>query len=191
MRNHPRPDVLSRYLEGDLDALRRQALEAHVRGCPRCQGELESLSGTVRALRSLGAKSPSGVADSIIAALRSEDRHQPSAGRPAPDSGGQRVLTVLAGARQPRARQPIPNRWAQQARVALSWCLQRPQLRLTLPITMVAGVVLSLANMGGMLVGGKIDVSVCLICATDFVVPFIALNVGLLMLVRLPRRGRL
>jgi hypothetical protein len=45
--------------------------------------------------------------------------------------------------------------------------------------------------MGGMLMHGKIDLGVCLSCAADFLVPFVALNLGLLMLLRLPRRRRI
>jgi uncharacterized membrane protein len=62
---------------------------------------------------------------------------------------------------------------------------------LTLPIAVIAGVVLSLVNMGGMLMHGKIDLGVCVSCAIDFLVPFLALNLGLLMLLWLPRRRRL
>jgi hypothetical protein len=68
------------------------------------------------------------------------------------------------------------------------WCLRPPQLRLTLPIALLTGVVLSLVNMGGMLMHGKIDLGVCMSCALDFLVPFLALNLGLLMLLWAPRR---
>jgi hypothetical protein len=55
----------------------------------------------------------------------------------------------------------------------------------------VTGVVLSFVNMGGMLMHGKIDLGVCLSCAMDFLVPFVALNLGLLLLARVPGRRRL
>jgi hypothetical protein len=55
----------------------------------------------------------------------------------------------------------------------------------------VTGVVLSLVNMGGMLLRGRIDLGVCVSCAMDFLVPFVALNLGLLLLLRIPGRRRL
>jgi hypothetical protein len=58
------------------------------------------------------------------------------------------------------------------------------------PIALVTGVVLSLVNMGGMLVHGRIDLGVCVSCALDFLVPFLALNLGLLMLLWAPRHRR-
>jgi hypothetical protein len=45
--------------------------------------------------------------------------------------------------------------------------------------------------MGGMLMHGRIDLGVCLSCAVDFLVPFVALNLALLMLLRVRRRTRL
>jgi len=38
-------DELSAYLDGELPAARRARLEAHLRVCPHCQGELQELSG--------------------------------------------------------------------------------------------------------------------------------------------------
>jgi hypothetical protein len=101
-----------------------------------------------------------------------------------------RVLTVVPESGQPTVGERIRNRWPREARAALRWCLQRPQLRLTLPITVVAGVLLSMVNMGGMLMHGQIDVGVCLSCAVDFLVPFLALNLARLALLRVPRRPR-
>jgi hypothetical protein len=189
-RRHPRSGVLSRYLDGDLDARGRNALEAHVRDCSRCRRELASLAETVRALGSLETDSPRGLADSIVGALRGEDPSWTAISGRAADQPGQPVLTVLPGPGQPSARQPILTHRSQEIRAALRWCLQRPQLRFTVPIALVAGVVLILVNMGGTLMHGKIDLGVCVSCAMDFLVPFLALNVGLLMLLRLPRRRR-
>ena len=69
--------------------------------------------------------------------------------------------------------------------------MQRAQLRLTVPIALVAGVVLSMVNMGGMLMHGRIDLGVCVSCAIDFLVPFLALNLAMLLLLWVPRRRRL
>jgi anti-sigma factor RsiW len=182
--------MLSRYLEDDLNARERRALESHVHGCSRCRRELASLANTVCALGSLEAVTSPGLADSIITALRSEDAQERATSRRAPDTAGLPALTVVPGAGPSSAGNRILTRWPQEARTALRWCLQRPQLRLTVPITVVAGVVLSLVNMGGMLMDGKIDLGVCLSCAADFLVPFLALNLALLMLLRLPSRKR-
>jgi hypothetical protein len=145
----------------------------------------------VRALGLLVPESRTGLADSIIAALRAEDSEEIARGRQASASAGQPALTLVPGSgRAPAAGRGL-KRWAHEARAAGRWCLQRAQLRLTVPIALVAGVVLSVVNMGGMLMHGKIDLGVCLSCAADFLVPFVALNLGLLMLLRLPRRRRL
>ncbi len=189
-RRHPRQRVLSQYLEGDLDIDDRRALEAHVRNCARCRQLLASLASTVSALGSLGGDSPTGLADSIIEALRAENP-EIAIHKQSREADGMRVLTVVPQSGQPTVGDRILNRWPREARAALRWCLRRTQLHLTLPITLVAGVVLSMVNMGGTLLHGKIDLAVCLICAVDFFVPFLALNLGLLMLLRVPRRTRL
>jgi anti-sigma factor RsiW len=184
-RRHPRALLLSRYLEGDLDSPARRALESHLCDCNRCRRELASLAQMVQSLGSLDPDVPDHLADSIIAALRAEaeiSRRAPEASLP--------VLSVVPDSGQTSAGHRILSRWAHEAASAVRWCLQRPQLRLTLPITVVAGVVLSMVNMGGLLMHGKIDLGVCVSCAIDFLVPFLALNLGLLMLLRLPRRTR-
>lgn len=190
-RRHPRSAVFSRYLDGDVDIEHRRALEAHVRDCARCRRLLASLASTVRALGSLREDGPTGLADSIIEALRAENP-EIAVDKRSREAAGMRVLTtVVPESSQPTVGERIRNRWPQEARAALRWGLQRAQLRLTLPITLVAGIVLSMVNMGGMLMHGKIDLGVCLSCAVDFFVPFLALNLGLLALLRVPRRTRL
>jgi hypothetical protein len=54
--------------------------------------------------------------------------------------------------------------------------LRRSWLRVTLPIGLLLGVILSLVNQGGMLLSGQIDVRMCVICALDFVLPLAALS---------------
>ena len=169
-RRHPPPRVLSEYLEDDLDVTERERVDTHLRDCADCRGVLASLTGAVQALGSIGEKAPATLTDSIVAALHAE---------PASD----RRLTVLRGG-------PADGRRPRGLRAALHWCVSPSRLRLTLPITIVAGVVLSMANMGGTLIRGRIDLTVCLMCATDFLVPFAALNLILLMLVWAPTRTR-
>lgn len=188
-RRHPRPGVLSRYWEGDLDVRRRRAVEAHVRGCARCQQLLASLASTVRALGSLAHRSPAGLADSIVEALRAEPSSEVALARRSRNHAEVPALTVVRHPGPPVGNR-IPSRWPDAARAALRWCLQAAQLRLTLPITLVAGVVLIVVNQGGTLLPDRITVVWCVMCATDFLVPFVALNLGLLLVVRIPGRTR-
>jgi anti-sigma factor RsiW len=189
-RRHPSVSVLSRYLDDDLDPQARQTLETHVQGCPRCRSGLASLASTLRALGSPEAEHPDGLADSIIAALHADAPDEAEAAQRS-ESARVPALTLVPGSPQASIGDRMWNRWPHEAHSALRWCLQRTQLRLTLPIALVTGAVLSLVNMGGMLMHGKIDLGVCVSCAIDFLVPFFALNLGLLMLLWAPRRRRL
>lgn len=189
-RRHPRLVLLSGYLDGDLDARRRLALETHVGRCPRCERELASLANYVRALGALAPHSPPGLADSIVAALRAEPPPEGAVSNPSDGAAAAPALTLVPASAHASAADRSRTRWSPEACKALRWCLQTPRLRLTLPIAMVAGVVLSLVNMGGMLMHGRIDLGVCVSCAIDFLVPFIALNLGLVMLLWIPRRWR-
>jgi anti-sigma factor RsiW len=178
--------VLSRYLEGELDPAARQDLEAHISGCARCRELLASLKTTLDELGSLTVQAPAGLADSVIEALRAESPER--AVRPASrEAAGPPALTVISGTGgEPRGDHRL-SRWRRGIAAGLHWCLQPRQLGLTVPIAVMAGVVLSLVNMGGMLMHGRIDLGVCLSCAVDFLVPFLAVNLGLLMLLWLPR----
>lgn len=189
-RRHPRHEAFSRYLEDDLDARQRRGLETHLRHCPRCRQALASLETTVGALRSLEAESPDDLADSIIAALRAENPPETTGGRQALDVTGRPALSVVPGSGRSASGARSRGDWPQGARGAVRWCLQRRQLRLTVPIALIAGVVLSMVNMGGMLMHGRIDLGVCMSCTIDFLVPFLALNLALLMLLLPPARSR-
>jgi anti-sigma factor RsiW len=48
-------EMLMDYLEGTLPPADRQAIEAHVRGCPRCVAFVESYRQTPRILRAATA----------------------------------------------------------------------------------------------------------------------------------------
>lgn len=74
--------------------------------------------------------------------------------------------------------------WQLPLRAALRYCLQRSQLRFTVPIGLVLGTVLALVNKGAMLLEGDISVGMCAICALDFLLPFVAINVVLLAAAR-------
>jgi hypothetical protein len=51
--DHPSPEELSAYLDGQLDQTSRTWVDAHVRGCERCAREVASLRATVRLLAAL------------------------------------------------------------------------------------------------------------------------------------------
>jgi hypothetical protein len=180
-RRHPPSQHFSLYIDGELPLAQRRALEAHVRDCAHCRGLQLSLARTVEGLGSLAAPAPAGIADSVIAALRSES--SPIAARDDLQPG----LTVVTPS------DALPGRvgWRDRARAALAFCCQRRQLRATLPLALLVGVVLTVVNQGGMLFHGQVDLGMCAMCASDFVVPFVALNVALLMLVRPAGRRRL
>jgi hypothetical protein len=180
-RGHPPALVLSQYLEDDLEVTTRRRIEAHLLDCAHCRRVLASLTDTVQALGSISKSAPAGLADSIVAALRAE--------RASPETTGIRSR----GADIAPAFRGHPDDHSHAAgvlRTALHHCGSGPQLRLTLPITIVAGVVLSMVNMGGMLIHGRIDLGVCLMCASNFLVPFVALNLALLLLASSPMGGR-
>lgn len=66
------------------------------------------------------------------------------------------------------------------ARDAFTFCLQRRNLRRTLPIALVVGVVLTVINQGGVIAAGDATTGTWVRCALNFVVPFLVSNAGLL-----------
>jgi anti-sigma factor RsiW len=178
--------VLSQYLEGELDSEDRRALEAHVRGCADCRAVLDSLSETIRALGSMPREPAASVADSIITALRADSStHGEERGAFVADPDVP-ALTLVPQPASPSGR--ALSRW-RSVRAVVRYCSRGRQLRFTVPVAVAAGVALSLINQAGMLFDGRIDVGMCAMCAANFVVPFVAINAALLILLRGPRRG--
>lgn len=168
--------MLSQYLDDDLAHRDRVALEEHLHHCLGCRRALQSLSRTVEALPSLqGAKSTSR-AETIIGSL-----DQPNVPR---------RLRVVGGDAEGRDMRGARGAWQPRWRSALRYCLQRSQLRWTMPIAVLIGALLSLVNQGGMLLAGQIDVGMCAVCALNFALPFLAMNVALLAATRVARRRR-
>ena len=192
---HACPEKLSRYLDGELTQTQRGALETHLGDCPDCRRHLESLTGTVDALRSMPAGARAGLADSVIAALRTQSpSHEGVPGASARRSRSP-VLTVVPDfgrdpAGQAVAAPPAGSTWRSIPRALLDYCLRRPQLRLTLPLGLALGIALSLINKGYMIFNGRVDAEMCAVCALDLVIPFVALNVGLLLATRVAGRRR-
>jgi len=192
---HARPETLSQYLDGELTQPQRRALETHLGDCPDCRRLVESLTATVDALGSMRADAKAGRADSVIAALRAQSPSNAALRAAAPRRSGSPMLTVVPDpgpdavgqtAAAPRARSIRRN----IPRALLDYCLRRPQLRLTLPLGLSLGIALSLINKGYMIFSGRVDAEMCAVCALDFVIPFVALNVGLLLATRVAGRRR-
>jgi hypothetical protein len=188
--------MLSRYLDGEATRSERLTLDAHLRDCEECQRLLASLTSTLQALQSMRVRTRPGLADSVIAALRSRS--------PAPDPPPQiparrslsPSLTVVPnldqdGIEPPTTRGRLSSERRRMLRALIGYCLRRPQLRLTLPLGLSVGIALTLINKGYMIFNGRVDAEMCAVCALDFVIPFIALNVGLLVATRVTRRRRL
>lgn len=92
----PDPELLSRYLDGDLSPSEAGRVSSHLAGCEPCRAELESLRQLVGAAGELGGVEPSrdlwpGIARAILAE-----------GIPA----------------QPTRRAPAPRRWWSSPRAA-------------------------------------------------------------------------
>ena len=66
------------------------------------------------------------------------------------------------------------------AREAMSFCMQRRNLRRTLSIALVVGFVLTAINQGGVISSGHATTATWIRCALNFVVPFLVSNAGLL-----------
>ena len=140
-----------------------------MRVCIPCRRMLESLSHTVHVLSTLRVRDRSGHAERFVAGLA------PRLSLDGDDGDGD----------------DLPSRRGRRSwlRAAVRYCLRRSQLRYTVPIGLFVGAALSLANQGGMLVQGHIDLAMCAVCALDFLLPFVAMNVVLLSVTRLLRRS--
>src|ERR671938_522258 len=66
---HPAHATLARYLEADLPPSESDAVDRHLAECVSCRRLLASLVQTIGGLRSLVARTPAGLPETIIAAL--------------------------------------------------------------------------------------------------------------------------
>jgi anti-sigma factor RsiW len=183
--------VFSQYLDGELAPTERRSLEAHLLDCHECRRDLASLSQTIDALGALPAEPGPQLADAVIDALRLEGHARDEVATHVSNPVASPALRVIGGAgQQPRAE---GTRRGASARVRplLRYCLRRAQLRLTLPMALLAGAAISLINQGGMILNGDLSVGMCVMCALNFLVPFIALNISLAMATGLATRRRI
>ena len=67
-----------------------------------------------------------------------------------------------------------------KAREACLFCLQGRNLRRTLRIALVVGVVLTAINQGSVITAGHATTATWVRCGLNFVVPFLVSNAGLL-----------
>jgi hypothetical protein len=65
-------------------------------------------------------------------------------------------------------------------RDAIEFCLERRNLRRTVRIALVVGVLLTLINQGSVILGGHADVATWVRTGLNFLVPFLVSNAGLL-----------
>lgn len=65
-------------------------------------------------------------------------------------------------------------------RDACAFCAQRRNLRRTLRISLVVGVILTVINQSGVIAAGNATTATWVRCALNFVVPFLVSNAGLL-----------
>jgi hypothetical protein len=65
-------------------------------------------------------------------------------------------------------------------REACAFCLQRRNLRRTLRIALVVGVILTAINQSGVIAAGHATTGTWVRCGLNFVVPFLVSNAGLL-----------
>ena len=65
---------LSEYIDGEMPADDREALEAHLESCPECRAELNALRGAVEAVAGLPVqRAPADLARTVVAGIRAEE----------------------------------------------------------------------------------------------------------------------
>jgi len=70
--------------------------------------------------------------------------------------------------------------WGARVGDACAFCARPRNLRRTVRIALVVGVVLTVINQGGVISGGDATTLTWVRCALNFVVPFLVSNAGLL-----------
>jgi hypothetical protein len=80
----------------------------------------------------------------------------------------------------PSRNEPPVARWGRAIREALAFCAQPRNLRRTVPIAIVVGIVLTLINQESVIAGGHATAATWARCGLNFVVPFLVSNAGLL-----------
>lgn len=76
----------------------------------------------------------------------------------------------------PRSANGNPGRVSE----AVGYCFEPRHLRRTARIALVVGLLLTAINQGDVIAGGEATLGTWLKCATNFMVPFVVSNLGLL-----------
>ncbi len=74
-------DLLSDYVDGELEPRARRRIVRHLLTCRRCRAALRSLKATIAGLNAIGPAKPAAdptLADSVIARIRSEHDDGPA-----------------------------------------------------------------------------------------------------------------
>jgi hypothetical protein len=94
-------------------------------------------------------------------------------------------VPVTSRTRQPATGASSPGQSAPlgRGRAALdacAFCLERRNLRRTVRIAIVVGIILTLINQGSVITAGDATAATWVRCALNFIVPFLVSNAGLL-----------
>ncbi len=96
---HRDDQLWSLYLEGDLESVQQQELEAHLRTCEECRREVRMLRQTVMWLGQLGEsqeiQAPDDLIDNVNRRLRRQQRQKKRRVASENSSYGQNVTTGL------------------------------------------------------------------------------------------------
>ena len=79
MNNHPEPEQLSAYVDGQLDGAERDDLEQHLTGCSDCSATVRGIRATLADLRALPTPAPSETDSWRLRAAVADKRKRPAA----------------------------------------------------------------------------------------------------------------
>ncbi len=88
------------------------------------------------------------------------------------------ILATALSPSTPSDLAPIGRR--ERVRDACAYCARRQNLRRTIRIALIVGVVLTVINQSGVIAGGDATTLTWVRCGLNFVVPFVVSNAGLL-----------
>ena len=79
MNNHPEPEQLSAYVDGELDGRERDDLEQHLTGCSVCSATVRAIRATLADMRALPTPAPSEKDSWALRVAISKARKRPAA----------------------------------------------------------------------------------------------------------------
>ena len=78
MNNHPEPEQLSAYVDGELDGRERDDLEQHLTGCSDCSATVRAIRATLADMRALPTPAPSDQDSWRVRAAITKARKRPA-----------------------------------------------------------------------------------------------------------------